>query len=126
MGYAHEKNKFEIAGLTPVASLTVASPRALECPVQMEAVIAAKHGLMEDDEVVRGALVLFEVRIQRVHLHPDVLMDGNPNRIDPNKWRPLIMSFQRFYGLGEEVRESNLARISEESYRPLARIPGEL
>ena len=26
-------------------------------------------------------------------------MDGWPNRIDPDKWRPLIMSFQKFYGL---------------------------
>jgi flavin reductase (DIM6/NTAB) family NADH-FMN oxidoreductase RutF len=123
LGYTHQKNKFEIAELTPVPSLTVGPPRALECPIQLEAVIAAKHGLMEDDEAVRGALVVFEARIQRVHLHPDVLMDGNPNRIDPDKWRPLIMSFQRFYGLGDEVHESNLARISEESYRPLARIP---
>jgi flavin reductase (DIM6/NTAB) family NADH-FMN oxidoreductase RutF len=123
MGYTHEKNKFEIAGLTRVASLTVAPPRALECPIQLEAVIAARHGLMEDDEAVRGALSVFEARIQRVHLHPDLLMDGNPNRIDPDKWRPLIMSFQRFYGLGDEVHESTLARIPEESYRPLARIP---
>jgi flavin reductase (DIM6/NTAB) family NADH-FMN oxidoreductase RutF len=123
LGYTHGKNKFEIAGLTPIASLTVAPPRALECPIQLEAVIAAKHGLMEDDEAVRGALIAFEAQIKRVHLHPDLLMDGNPNRIDPNKWRPLIMSFQRFYGLGDEVHESNLARIPEESYRALARIP---
>ena len=123
LGYTHEKNKFEIAGFTRVPSLTVAPPRALECPIHLEAVIAAKHGLMEDDEAVRGALVVFEARIQRVHLHPDVLMNGNPNRIDPDKWRPLIMSFQRFYGLGDELHDSTLARIPEDAYRPLARIP---
>lgn len=72
---------------------------------------------MEDDDIVRGAVVVFEVRIQRVHIHPDLLMNGNPNRIDPNKWRPLIMSFQRFYGLGDEVHESILARIPEDTYR---------
>jgi flavin reductase (DIM6/NTAB) family NADH-FMN oxidoreductase RutF len=123
LGYTHEKNKFEIAGFTRVPSLTVAPPRARECPIHLEAVIAAKHGLMEDDEAVRGALVVFEARIQRVHLHPDVLMNGNPDRIDPDKWRPLIMSFQRFYGLGDELHDSTLARIPEDAYRPLARIP---
>jgi flavin reductase (DIM6/NTAB) family NADH-FMN oxidoreductase RutF len=124
MGYTHEKNKFEIAGFTRAPSLTVAPPRALECPIHLEAVIAAKHGIMEDDEAVRGAILVFEARIQRVHLHPDLLANGNPNRIDPDKWRPLIMSFQRFYGLGDELQDSTLAQIPEESYRPLARIPG--
>jgi len=116
-GYAYEKRKFETAGLTPVRSLTVAPPRALECPVQMEAVVAAKHDLMEDDDVARGRIVSFEVRVTRVHIHPDIMMDGLPNRVDPNKWRPLIMSFQRYYGLGEEVHESTLAKIPEEIYR---------
>ena len=125
LGYVHEKDKFQIAGLTPIPSLTVAPPRALECPIQLEAVIAARHGVMEDDKSVRGAINVFEARIQRVHIHPDLLMDGNPDRIDPDKWRPLIMSFQRFYGLGDEVHELNLANIPEEAYRPLARIPEE-
>jgi flavin reductase (DIM6/NTAB) family NADH-FMN oxidoreductase RutF len=116
-GYTHEKNKFEIAGLTAVPSLTVAPPRVLECPVQMEAVVAAKHDLMEDDDVARGKIVSFEVRVTRVHIHPDILMDGFSNRVDPNKWRPLMMSFQRFYGLSEEVHESTLAKIPEDIYR---------
>lgn len=116
-GYTYEKNKFGTAGLTPIPSLTVLPPRVLECPVQMEGVVAAKHDLMEDDDVARGKIVSFEVRVTRVHIHPDILMDGLPNRVDPNKWRPLMMSFQRFYGLGEEVHESTLARIPEDIYR---------
>ena len=40
-----------------------------------------------------------EVRVTRVHAHPEIMMEGEPNRIDPDKWRPLIMSFQQFYGL---------------------------
>jgi flavin reductase (DIM6/NTAB) family NADH-FMN oxidoreductase RutF len=116
-GYAYERNKFETAGLTPIPSMTVEAPRALECPVQMEAVVAAKHDLMEDDDLVRGKIVSFEVRVTRVHIHPDILMDGPVNRVDPNKWRPLIMSFQRYYGMGEEVHESTLAKIPEEVYR---------
>jgi flavin reductase (DIM6/NTAB) family NADH-FMN oxidoreductase RutF len=116
-GYTHEKRKFETAGLTAIPSLTVAAPRALECPVQMEAVVAAKHDLMEDDDVARSKIVTFEVRVTRVHIHPDILMDGLSNRVDPDKWRPLIMSFQRYYGVGEEVHESTLAKIPEEIYR---------
>lgn len=116
-GYAHEKGKFEVARLTPVPSLTVTPPRALECPIQLEAVLAAKHDLMEDDEIVRGALLTFEVRVTRVHVHPGLLMEGCCDRIDPNKWRPLIMSFQRFYGLGDELHPSTLAQIPEDMYR---------
>jgi len=116
-GYTHEKRKFETAGLTAIPSLTVAAPRALECPVQMEAVVAAKHDLMEDDDVARGNIVTFEVRVTRVHIHPDILMDGSSNRVDPDKWRPLIMSFQRYYSVGEEVHGSTLAKIPEAAYR---------
>jgi flavin reductase (DIM6/NTAB) family NADH-FMN oxidoreductase RutF len=116
-GYTHEKNKFGTAGLTAIPSLTVVPPRVLECPVQMEGVVAAKHDLMEDDDVARGKIVTFEIRVTRVHLHPDILMDGLSNRVDPNKWRPLMMSFQRYYGLGEEVHESTLAKIPEDIYR---------
>lgn len=116
-GYTYEKHKFERAGLTPIPSLTVVPPRVLECPVQLEAVVAAKHDLMEDDDVARGRIVTFEVRVTRVHIHPDILMDGLHNRVDPNKWRPLMMSFQRFYGLGNELQESTLANIPEEIYR---------
>ena len=45
-------------------------------------------------------------------------MDGHPNRIDPDKWRPLIMSFQEFYGLAPgKVHESTLGQIAEVLYR---------
>ncbi|PTU31749.1 flavin reductase family protein [Stenotrophobium rhamnosiphilum] len=116
-GYSHEKNKFEIAGLTPVPSETIAPARASECPVQMEAVLSASHGLMDDDEQWRGGLKVFEVRIQRVHVHPSILMDGVENRIDPDKWNPLIMSFQKFYGLAPgQVHPSRLGEIPEQTY----------
>lgn len=116
-GYRHEAKKFETAGLTQIPSETVAPPRALECPIQMEAVLAAQHGLGEDSPW-KGGLCVFEVRIQRVHALPEILMDGFANRIDPDKWRPLIMSFQKFYGLAQgQVHESRLGEIPEDSYR---------
>ena len=116
-GYTYEKRKFEVAGLTPVPSETVHPPRALECPVQMEAVLSAAHDLMEDDEARRGCIKVFEVRIQRVHAHPSILMQGNTNRIDPDRWQPLIMSFQKFYGLAPgQLHPSRLGEIPESSY----------
>ena len=57
-----------------------------------------------------------ELRVQRVHLEESILMFGSRNRVDPDKWRPLIMSFQKFYGLGEQVNESRRASIPEILY----------
>src|ERR1700730_12915891 len=37
VGYRHVADKFDRAGLTQVASEFVAAPRALECPIQLEA-----------------------------------------------------------------------------------------
>ena len=116
-GYRTERDKFGLAGLTPVPAETVAAPRVLECPVQLEAVVEAVHGLAEADEAMRGRLVNIEVRIQRVHLDESVMLAGHPNRVDPDKWRPLIMSFQHFYGLSSRVHDSALAQIPEELYR---------
>lgn len=116
-GYRHESDKFGIAGLTPMPSETVAAPRVQECPVQLEAVVEATHGIAEDDLRQRGNLVCIEVRIQRVHTEGSLLMDGEPNRIDPDKWRPLIMSFQEFYGLGPQLQSSTLGQIPEFLYR---------
>lgn len=115
-GYHHIEDKFGIAGLTRQDAETIDAPRVKECPVQMEAVVEAVHGLAEGDIMQRGKIVTFELRIQRVHLEESILMDGHPNRVDPDKWRPLIMSFQQFYGLGEQVHQSTLAEIPEHLY----------
>jgi len=116
-GYRYEPHKFETAGLTPIPSETVSPPRARECPVQMEAVVAARHDLCEDG-AWKGAQSAFEVRIQRVHVRPALRMEGHANRIDPDKWRPLIMSFQEFYGLAPgKLHPSTLGEIPEELYR---------
>lgn len=118
LGYSYEPHKFEVAGLTPIASQTVAPPRVLECPVQLEAVVMMRHGIMDDDPQVQGLISAFEVRITRVHVHPDLLMQGHENRIDPAKWQPLIMNFQKLYGVSStEILPSRLAEIEEQHYR---------
>jgi flavin reductase (DIM6/NTAB) family NADH-FMN oxidoreductase RutF len=122
LGYVYEPDKFGRAGMTRVASETVGAARALECPIQLEAVVAATHGIGDDSDELRGFISLIEVRIQRVHVHPDLLMAGHSNRIDPDKWSPLIMSFQKFYGLSRQVHPSRLADIPERAYAPLAKL----
>ena len=118
-GYRHEKNKFEISGLTPLPGETVAAPRAAECPVQIEAKVAHVHQMAQEDDVWRGNLVAIELRVTRVHAHPEIIMDGEPNRIDPDKWRPLIMSFQQFYGLApQKLQRTELGQIPETAYKP--------
>jgi len=117
-GYRFVHDKFEIAGLTPVPSEMVTAPRVRECPVQLEAKVAAMHGLAEGDPALSGRTVVIELRILRVHLEQSILLPGERDRVDPDKWRPLIMSFQEFYGLApEKVHRSRLGEIPERLYR---------
>ena len=106
-GYRYEPDKFDIAGLTPVPSLSVAPPRVKECPVQMEGVV---HDLRPFGKNVSANVI--EVHITKLHVEESLLVDGstsNRPHIDPERWRPLIMSFCRFFGLGAEVHPSRLA-----------------
>jgi flavin reductase (DIM6/NTAB) family NADH-FMN oxidoreductase RutF len=116
-GYRYEPNKFGLSGFTAIPSETVSAPRVRECPVQLEAVVEAVHGLAESDDLLRGRTNVIEVRIQRVHVDESIVMAGEPNRIDPDKWRSLILSFQEFYGLGPKVHRSALGTIPEALYR---------
>jgi flavin reductase (DIM6/NTAB) family NADH-FMN oxidoreductase RutF len=116
-GYVHEADKFGRAGLTAVPSLEVAPPRAAECPIQLEARVHAMHPLAGDDATFGGFALAIEVAIARLHADESVLLDGDPDRIDPQKWRPLIMSFQQFYGLEEgRLHHSRLGEIPERAY----------
>jgi flavin reductase (DIM6/NTAB) family NADH-FMN oxidoreductase RutF len=116
-GYRHERDKFGLSGFTAMPSETVRASRVRECPVQLEAVVEAVHGLAQNDDLLRGRTNVIEVRIQRVHVDAEIVMDEQPNRIDPDKWRPLILSFQEFYGLGPKAHPSRLATIPEALYR---------
>nr|WP_294948485.1 flavin reductase family protein [uncultured Mucilaginibacter sp.] len=115
-GYRHHQDKFSLAGLTGTPAETVDALRVNECPVQMEAVVEAVHGLAEGNADMHGKIVTFELLIKRVHLDESILMDGQINRVDPDKWKPLIMSFQQFYSLGDRLHHSTLAEIPEHLY----------
>lgn len=106
-GYRHEARKFTRAGFTPQPSDAVTPPRVRECPVQMEGIVYDVRPFGKN--VSANA---FEVHIVKLHVDESLLVPGNdPARphIDPEKWRPLLMSFCRFFGTGEEVHPSRLA-----------------
>lgn len=63
-----------------------------------------------------------------MHVAPSILMDNETTRIDPDKWRPLILSFQEFYGLfpacippGSELFRNRYA-VVRTSNRRVARV----
>jgi flavin reductase (DIM6/NTAB) family NADH-FMN oxidoreductase RutF len=116
-GYRHEPNKFQLAGLTPVPSQIVGAPRVAECPVQLEAAFVNIHPLAMETGVGNIRTITVELKILRVHMDSEIMMNDKPDHVDPDKWRPLIMSFQKFYGLGSQIGNSTLAKIPEQLYR---------
>jgi flavin reductase (DIM6/NTAB) family NADH-FMN oxidoreductase RutF len=127
MGYRYEKDKLGAAGLTDMPSDVVKPPRIVECPIQLEAVVQATHrfGGFEPERAYNTGtsddpLVLaVELKILRVHAEESLLVPGKKNHIDPDKWKPLVMSFAHYYGLAPgRIVPSRLAEIPEEMYRP--------
>ncbi|MBE7200673.1 MAG: flavin reductase family protein [Parafilimonas terrae] len=117
-GYRFVKDKFAEAGLTPIPSERVIPPRVGECPVHMEAELCVAHALAENDARWGGRSLVLETRVLRVHVEDGLDLAGHENRVDPDRWRPLIMSFQNFYGLRTgRLQPSRLATIPEERYR---------
>ena len=117
VGYRYEKDKLGAAGLSVSPSVSVGAPRINECPIQLEAVLESTR-LFGTGPGATPKAYAFEVRIVGAHADDSILVQGRTNHIDSDKWRPLIMSFCRFYGLGPEVSPSSLAEIQEEAYRP--------
>jgi flavin reductase (DIM6/NTAB) family NADH-FMN oxidoreductase RutF len=104
-GYRHELDKFDVAGFTSVGSESVAPPRVRECPVQMEGIVQDFRSFGKN-----VSANVFEVHIVKLHVDEKLLVgDGPRPHIDPVRWRPLIMSFCRFFGLSGEVHPSRLA-----------------
>lgn len=117
LGYEYVKDKFAAAKLTPQASEIVRPPRIKECPVQMEAELVIANDLRPYGPAPGFGLVI-EVRVLKTYVTDDLRLEGHSNRIDPDAWRPLIMSFQQLYGLRDGKRaKSTLANIDEELYR---------
>ena len=77
------------------------------------------HELMKDGpSELKGFLMAIEVRIVQTHIEEKLRLAGHANRVDSDKWKPMIMCFQKLYGLKNgELASSTLAEIEEETYR---------
>src|SRR5947209_8142233 len=71
-GYRFEPDKFGVSGFTPVASVGVAPPRILECPIQMEGVV---HDVRSFGKNVNANA--FEVHIVKLHVDEALLVDSD-------------------------------------------------
>jgi flavin reductase (DIM6/NTAB) family NADH-FMN oxidoreductase RutF len=107
MGFEHVRDKFARAGLTEIASEVVLPPRVAECPIQLEGTVSSITEVGDPQDHTAA----IEVRIVRTHVHESILAPGHRHHIDPDKWRPLIMNFLEFYGLGSQVHPSRLAEV---------------
>ena len=105
--FLYVKDKFRVAGLTEMAAVDVAPPRVAECPIQLEGKVVSIRQFGEPAD--HSAAI--EIRIVRTHISESILKTGHRHHVDPDKWRPLIMSFLEFYGLGERVYPSRLAEV---------------
>ncbi|MGV9316887.1 flavin reductase family protein [Streptomyces sp. NPDC003691] len=104
-GYRYERAKFAAAGLTEQTADLVRPPRVAECPVQLECRIVSAHPFGGPEPHATA----FEVEVLRAHIEEDLVIPGT-HYVDPLGWDPLIMKFCEFFGGGENVHPSRLAR----------------
>jgi flavin reductase (DIM6/NTAB) family NADH-FMN oxidoreductase RutF len=93
----YEPRKFEVAGLTPVASELVVPPRAAECPVQLEAKVQAIH-----DATGEQGFAMVEARVVRVHVEQKLVIPGT-HYVDTDAWQPLMYVFRHYFSLGDDL-----------------------
>ncbi|KAJ4351442.1 uncharacterized protein N0V89_006784 [Didymosphaeria variabile] len=121
--YEFVKDKWTRANLTPLPSSLIQPHRILECPVQMECELTMTHPMLQDLFGTSGPLYALEMRVVKIWVRDELRMDWYDNRIDPDKWQPMIMSFQELYGLeGRKLGLSKLGGVREEKYRGLAEV----
>ncbi len=118
LGYSYAADKFAAAGLTAEAAHCVSPPRVRECAVQLEALVEDIRPFAAGDPRMAVPSCMIELRIVRAHVHEDLLQQPEGQRIDPDKWKPLIMSFRQFYSVGERIHASRLGKGPEEAYAP--------
>lgn len=106
IGVQYVPDKFGRAQLTAAESQVVRPPRVAECPVQLEAVVENIHNFETSDSY----LASIEVRIVRSYFDEEILNQEKRHYVDTDKWKPLIMSFCEFYGVGNKLQPSRLAK----------------
>lgn len=116
LGYRSEPDKLGAARLDTLPSLAVAPPRLARCAVHLEAEVVAIRPFAGGDPRMAIPACAVEVRILRTHVDERLLKA--PDRIDPDRWKPLIMSFRELLTVGGRAATSRLASGSESAYAP--------
>lgn len=96
MGFMYRKDKYELSGLTPAASMTVQPTRIAECPLQIEARV--RHIRISDSAL---PFAVVETQAVHVHAHEEIIIEEH--HINPNQWSPHISNFRRYFGLGSAL-----------------------
>lgn len=116
MGYHHVSDKFARAGLTQAPAATVGAPLVVECPIQLEATVARIQDVATNDPRMLIPTVAVEATVQVVHAHESVRSRVYANRIDPQQWHPLIMSFLEYFDVTPSAQPPGLRAVDEEFY----------
>lgn len=107
IGYVHAVDKFALGDFSRQPSELVGPPRISECPLQFEARLLTSHRSATDQGESPATFLIFEVEVQRVHAHRDVLVPGT-DHIDTAEWNPLFYVFRHYFGdaadLGKNFR----------------------
>jgi flavin reductase (DIM6/NTAB) family NADH-FMN oxidoreductase RutF len=98
--FSYEPRKFEAAGLTAQASEVVTPPRVAECPLQLEAEVVGITPIGAD-----ATAASVEARVVAVHAMPALVIEGT-QRIDAERWSPLLYVFRHYFGTGGELGRS--------------------
>jgi flavin reductase (DIM6/NTAB) family NADH-FMN oxidoreductase RutF len=98
--FSYEPRKFEAAGLTAQASEVVTPPRVAECPLQLEAEVVGITPIGAD-----ATAASVEARVVAVHAMPALVVEGT-QRIDVERWSPLLYVFRHYFGTGDELGRS--------------------
>ncbi|GIO31911.1 MULTISPECIES: flavin reductase family protein [Paenibacillus] len=103
-GFLYGKEKYDIGGLTPAASIAVKPSRIAECPIQIEAKV--KHIRIPDHSPM---FAIVETQSVQVHAHKEIVT--GEHHIDPRKWGPLIYNFRHYFSLGKPLGKTFRAEI---------------
>jgi flavin reductase (DIM6/NTAB) family NADH-FMN oxidoreductase RutF len=98
--FSYEPRKFEAAGLTAQDSEVVTPPRVAECPLQLEAEVVGITPIGAD-----ATAASVEARVVAVHAMPALVIEGT-QRIDAERWSPLLYVFRHYFGTGGELGRS--------------------
>lgn len=91
--YQFCEDKFALANFSAQPSLYVKPARILECPMSAECRVKQINE--------REGYAIIELEILTVHALPELIFEEN--KIDPEKWQPLIYNFRHYHGLSNSL-----------------------